>query len=292
MFFSSCPDSDEGQVSRCPSDFDRGRSRGGHTSRSFQGLSASAQVTDTQAFHLAVFEWGGTPIIAMNNIQSLSSRPSPWLLGSGLALAILAGGCISPQLLKDKENEIVTLREERAALKKQLRLAQNELSSLELALQEASVNPVEAVDYYPPPIQDDFPDLDAVGISTSHRQGDLVINVPAEVTFASGKAKLTDQGKSALRVVASTLSRDYDGFKYWIEGHTDSDPISKAKFDSNRDLSVARALAVLHFLVEECQIPDSQCVVAGHGEYRPVAANNGASKALNRRVEIVVHRAE
>ena len=227
----------------------------------------------------------------MKNIQSLSSRPSPWLLGSGLALALLAGGCISPQLLKDKENEIVTLREERAALKKQLRLAQNELSSLELALQEASVNPV-AVDYYPPPVQDSYPELDAAGLSTSQRQGDLVINVPAEVSFASGKAQLTDKGKFALRVVASTLSRDFDGFKYWIEGHTDSDPISKAKFDSNRDLSVARALAVLHFLVEECQIPDAQCVVAGHGEYRPVAANSGTSKAANRRVEIVVHRAE
>jgi len=228
----------------------------------------------------------------MKNIHSMSSRPSPWLLGSGLALALVAGGCISPQLLKDKENEIVTLREERASLKKQLRTAQNELSSLEMAYAEASVRPAEPVDLYPPAPQDDYPELDAVGITTSQRQGDLVISVPAEVTFNSGKAELTSQGKSALRVVASTLLRDYDGYRYWIEGHTDSDPIKKAKFDSNRDLSVARALSVLHFLVEECQVPDSNCVVAGHGEYRPVAANSGSSKALNRRVEIVVHRAE
>ncbi len=229
----------------------------------------------------------------MKNIQSLSSGPSPWLLGSGLALALLAGGCISPQLLKDKENEIVTLREERAVLKKELRLAQNELASMEIALSEASMPIAAPIDTYPVEYDEpDYSDLNEIGIETSVRQGNLVIAIPAEITFGSGKAQLTSQGKSALHAVANTLTREYDGYRYWIEGHTDSDPISKAKFDSNRDLSVARALSVLHFLVEDCQIPDAQCVVAGHGEYQPVAPNSGASKARNRRVEIVVHRAE
>jgi chemotaxis protein MotB len=49
-------------------------------------------------------------------------------------------------------------------------------------------------------------------------------------------------------------------------------------------------MAVLHFLVEECGVPDDQCVVAGHGQYEPIAANDSkSSKARNRRVEIVVH---
>ena len=56
-------------------------------------------------------------------------------------------------------------------------------------------------------------------------------------------------------------------------------------------LSVARAMAVLHYLVESCGIPDDQCVVAGHGQYSPVAENSdNAGKARNRRVEIVVHK--
>jgi chemotaxis protein MotB len=141
------------------------------------------------------------------------------------------------------------------------------------------------------PEQPDYPELDDLGIDTSLRAGNLVITVPAEITFPSGKAELSSKGQSALRVVANTLSRDYSGHEYWIEGHTDTDPISKANFDSNRDLSVARAISVLHYLVEQCSIPDSQCKVVGHGEYVPVAPNSSASgKAQNRRVEIVVHR--
>jgi chemotaxis protein MotB len=50
-------------------------------------------------------------------------------------------------------------------------------------------------------------------------------------------------------------------------------------------------MAVLHYLVEETGVPDGQCVVAGWGEYRPVAANDTpTNKAKNRRVEIVVNQ--
>ena len=51
-------------------------------------------------------------------------------------------------------------------------------------------------------------------------------------------------------------------------------------------------MAVLHFLVEDCNVPDDRCVVAGHGEYEPVASNDSKTdKGRNRRVEIVVHGA-
>jgi flagellar motor protein MotB len=50
-------------------------------------------------------------------------------------------------------------------------------------------------------------------------------------------------------------------------------------------------MAVLTYLVEDCGIPDAQCIVAGHGEYEPIAPNKAeGEKAKNRRVEIVVHR--
>ena len=53
---------------------------------------------------------------------------------------------------------------------------------------------------------------------------------------------------------------------------------------------MGRAMAVLHYLVENCGLSDDTCVVAGHGEYMPLAPNeDDASKARNRRVEIVVH---
>ena len=212
------------------------------------------------------------------------------LLAVGLLLAALAGGCVSPQLLQDKDNEIATLREERTRLKKELRDRERELETLEVALAEASARPL---DIQPTviPAEPDYPELDNLGIDTRMQAGNLVISVPAEITFPSGKAELSAQGQSALRVVANTLLREHDGQEYWIEGHTDSDPISKAKFASNRDLSVARAVSVLHYLVEECGVPDAQCKVVGHGEYVPIASNgSSAGKAQNRRVEIVVHR--
>src|SRR6185436_8831829 len=115
----------------------------------------------------------------------------------------------------------------------------------------------------------------------------------SDVTFGSGKAELSKAGRSALGSVAKALASEYPEAEYWIEGHTDADPITKAKFGSNRELSLARAMSVLHYLVEDAGVPDQQCVIAGWGQYRPVVAGKTAdAKAKNRRVEIVVHQAK
>jgi chemotaxis protein MotB len=138
-----------------------------------------------------------------------------------------------------------------------------------------------------------FPDLDALGVDYGKRDGLIFLSIPSEITFASGKADLTESGKVALKVVAGTLMGAYGTGNFWVEGHTDADPIKKSKWSSNRELSVARAMAVLQHLVEQCGVPDDQCVIAGHGQYSPVGSNEEKSgKASNRRVEIVVHASE
>ena len=89
--------------------------------------------------------------------------------------------------------------------------------------------------------------------------------------------------------MAARLKSDFqDGARFFIEGHTDSDPIKRSSFASNRELSIARAMAVLEFLVTEGKVPDRRFVVVGHGQYDPIAPNDNSSKAKNRRVEIVV----
>ena len=136
-----------------------------------------------------------------------------------------------------------------------------------------------------------YPELDDLGIDYGMRDGNMVISIPSSISFASGQATLSKDGQKALKKVASTLKKDYGDARYRIEGHTDTDPIKKSKFTSNRDLSIARAMAVLTYLVEECEIQDDQCIVAGHGQYDPVAGNKSdPEKAKNRRVEIVVHQ--
>jgi chemotaxis protein MotB len=199
-------------------------------------------------------------------------------------------GCVSSRgyqaALDDRDAEIRKLREERAALKSQIQSMKSSLDTVQGELADASARPVEAA-----PEPQKFPELDSLGIDYGVRDGNMVISIPSSITFASGQATISKDGQKALKEVASTLKRQYPEAKYSMEGHTDTDPIQKSKFSSNRELSVQRAMAVLTYLVAECGVPDSQCVVAGHGEYDPVArGDTKGDKAKNRRVEIVVHR--
>ncbi|HEV8111294.1 MAG TPA: OmpA family protein [Planctomycetota bacterium] len=213
-----------------------------------------------------------------------------WLL-----LAVGQASCVSNRgyqtAMDEKEAEIRGLREERAALKAQIQKNHSDLDTARGQVSEASAKPAETVDA--PETAEKFPELDKMGISYGMRDGNMVISIPSSITFASGQATLSKDGQKALKEVASTLKKQYAGAKYEIEGHTDADPIKKSKFASNRELSIARAMAVLTYLVEECSIKDDQCVVAGFGQYEPLAPNdNDKDKAKNRRVEIVVHRAK
>ena len=207
-------------------------------------------------------------------------------------LALVSQSCVSSrghqQAMDQKDSEIRALREERASLKSQIQRQKNELDAARGEVAEAGATRAAEPE---PAATTSFPELDSMGISYGMRDGNMVISIPSSITFASGQATLSKDGQKALHNVATTLKKEYPGAKYGIEGHTDSDPIKKSKFSSNRDLSIARAMAVLTFLVEECSIPDDACVVAGHGQYDSVGSNKSDSdKAKNRRVEIVVHQ--
>jgi chemotaxis protein MotB len=74
-----------------------------------------------------------------------------------------------------------------------------------------------------------------------------------------------------------------------IEGHTDNEPIKYSGWKSNWELSTARALSVLHYLIDEKGISPYRISAIGYGEYRPVTSNNTKEgRQLNRRVEIVI----
>lgn len=214
-------------------------------------------------------------------------------------LAPLYAGCVTSRthqhVVGEKDQMIQELREEREGLKKQVAGLRTNLDTAHGDLAEAS-----ARESAPPPVvtplavpepKEKIPELDSVGVSYGMRDGNMVLTIPSSITFKSGEANLSKDGEKALRSVASTLRSKYADAKYSIEGHTDSDPIKKSKYGSNRELSIARARAVHTFLVVECNVPDEKCVVVGHGEYLPIAPNaSDKEKAKNRRVEIVVHK--
>ncbi|MDD4940048.1 MAG: OmpA family protein [Candidatus Omnitrophica bacterium] len=117
----------------------------------------------------------------------------------------------------------------------------------------------------------------------------LVITVVGDVLFDSGKAKLREQSLPILDKVSKVLEKNVPQLNVGIEGHTDNQPIKFSGWASNWELSTARALGVLHYIVEEKGISPERVSAIGYGEYRPVATNDTQEgRQLNRRVEIVI----
>jgi outer membrane protein OmpA-like peptidoglycan-associated protein len=116
------------------------------------------------------------------------------------------------------------------------------------------------------------------------------VTVGSDILFASGQAKLTSAGKAALDKIAADVKSKYSGMPVRVYGYTDSDVISKTKdlWQDNLDLSANRAMSVTRYLIDKGVSPDNVETVA-MGQTHYVAPNNSpASKAKNRRVEIVV----
>lgn len=116
----------------------------------------------------------------------------------------------------------------------------------------------------------------------------LVISFVAEVLFDSGRAQLKPESFARLGKVAAVLGSTVPDLDVGIEGHTDNESISRSGWKSNWELSVARALSVLHLLTAQGVAPGRLAVI-GYGEYRPIAVNNTKEgRQRNRRVEIVI----
>ncbi len=117
----------------------------------------------------------------------------------------------------------------------------------------------------------------------------LVITVVGDLIFDSGKATIRPEAYNLLNKVSEVLKDNMAQFNVGIEGHTDNMPIKHSSWKSNWELSTARALSVLHYLVNEQGISPERLSAIGYGEYRPVASNDSASgRKQNRRVEIVI----
>lgn len=117
----------------------------------------------------------------------------------------------------------------------------------------------------------------------------LVITVVGDVLFDSGKAKVRPEAYSILDKVARVLKEEVPQLNVGIEGHTDNQPIRYSGWKSNWELSTARALSVLHYLVDNQGISPDRVSAIGYGEYRAVASNDTKEgRQANRRVEIII----
>lgn len=129
--------------------------------------------------------------------------------------------------------------------------------------------------------------LDAGDLEIAVRDGRMVLMLPDDVLFDSGRTELKPAGRDALVAIAEVLE-SLPARQFQIAGHTDNVPIHTERFASNWELSTARALRVLHFLVEQGVDPASLSA-AGYGEHDPLSPNDAADgRKRNRRTEITL----
>ena len=126
-------------------------------------------------------------------------------------------------------------------------------------------------------------ELSGTGVGVARQGDNLVLRMPADVTFATAQASIDSRFFPVLDDVAAVLNR-YDQSIVDIIGHADSDGAE----DFNLDLSRRRASSVAQYLVNRNVLAD-RLYVDGRGESEPVATNSTAEgKAQNRRVEILI----
>ena len=114
----------------------------------------------------------------------------------------------------------------------------------------------------------------------------------SEVLFASGASDIATAGKKELAQLARTLNSIAPNIPKkinWIlqiEGHTDHIPISNKRFQSNWELSAARAISVVEFLIGQ-GVPADRLSAAGYGEFQPLdKRRDEIGNRRNRRIEM------
>jgi len=149
----------------------------------------------------------------------------------------------------------------------------------------------------PPPAPEVEERLDAVsgfleaeiaeGIVTVFEQGNtLVIRIAGAEMFGPGSDVLQPGYPERLARVAAALN-DQPG-SIIVAGHSDSIPISTAKFPNNQVLSLHRAEAVMASIAKVLEDP-ARMTAEGRAEREPIADNGTrAGRAQNRRVEVIL----
>lgn len=115
----------------------------------------------------------------------------------------------------------------------------------------------------------------------------VTISLAANSVFPSGSAEISEAAMNALSKVGSILTSVKN--QLIIQGHTDSLPLSNSQYQSNWELSSARATQIVHYLIKRHKIQPSRLVAVAYADQRPLATNSTeAGRSKNRRIEILM----
>ncbi len=107
-----------------------------------------------------------------------------------------------------------------------------------------------------------------------------------ELLFETGSAELREDMEPVLEKLARFM--EYTDYQIYIDGHTDERPVRGGPYGSNRELSLARAAAVMDYLVKEKGLEGAAIALGGYGPLKPRAEGDSPEAlAANRRVEVI-----
>ncbi len=258
----------------------------------------------------------------------LRGRRSGGLLVGALLLALGAGCGPSQEEYDKKVREVEDLQNRLAAeqaasrkaqgeladakarveqLKEQLRAAGVDISNLNANLEQQAraledykkrAEQLEAIRQRFELLRKKLDELTKFGLKVQIRKGRIVIQLPGDVLFDSGRETLKKEGKDILVKIAEVIRNDkgLGSRTYQVAGHTDNQRY-QGTFKDNWGLSGMRAREVLTFLVappgkdnkEGGGLNQNNHSAVGYGDTDPVADNSNADgRQQNRRVELVV----
>jgi len=137
--------------------------------------------------------------------------------------------------------------------------------------------------------------LTKLGLKVVVRDNRMVIQLPGDVLFDSGRETLRSEGENILGQVAAVVRKDptLRERNFQVAGHTDNQPYVGV-FKDNWGLSVMRAREVLKYLVKSVDqdgggLSEEHWSASGYGDTDPIASNESPEgRQQNRRCELVV----
>jgi chemotaxis protein MotB len=125
------------------------------------------------------------------------------------------------------------------------------------------------------------------GINVRYSNQGAHITFEDFLLFDFGKAVINSGGLKFLEKMTALIQKI--PYPVRVEGHTDNVPIHTARYPSNWELSIARAVSVVKYFAESGKINPQRLSAVGYGATRPLVPNDSpANRSRNRRVEIVL----
>lgn len=142
----------------------------------------------------------------------------------------------------------------------------------------------------PPPIYSELHQiLRGDGVDVSRDGASVFVTLNGSSLFRGGSMRIQREAAMTLDMLATAL-KIHHTHPITVVGHTDNRPTSGGRYNSNLELSAARASSIVTALTNEYGVPPARFTVAGRGEHDPIADNDTADgREQNRRVVVEIH---